>query len=127
MDNRLFFYKARITEVHDGDTLTADVDLGFKLVIKSLKIRLMGIDTAEITSKDPSLKNLAVSARDWLRGQCLGKDVYLESCGVDKYGRSLGRIHLKEGVCLNDQMVLLKLANSYDGGKKDSFVIEQPV
>jgi endonuclease YncB( thermonuclease family) len=118
MDDRCFFYHAHVTDVHDGDTLTVDIDLGFSMTLRKLKVRLAGIDTAEMTSDDPTLKQKAVTARDWLRGQVLNKDIYLESGGLDKYGRWLGKIHTKEGVCCNEELVKMGLALAYDGGTK---------
>jgi micrococcal nuclease len=107
-----------VIDVHDGDTVKVDIDLGFNMSLRGLRVRLNGIDTAEMSSKDPVLKQKAVEARDWLRSQCLGGDVFLESQGIDKYGRWLGKIHTKGGLCLNEELVRLGLALSYDGGTK---------
>lgn len=105
--------------IYDGDTITVDIDLGFHMMLKGLKVRLLGIDSAEIKSKDPVLKQKAVEARDWLRSKCLNQQVYLESTGLDKYGRWLGRVHLADGLCCNDELIKLGLACGYDGGKKN--------
>ncbi len=118
MKDKCFFYRARAIGVHDGDTIKVDVDLGFSMSLKNLKVRLTGIDTAEMTSKDPELKKKAVAARDWLREKCTGADLFLESAGQDKYGRWLGKVYLQNGLCLNEELVKLGLAVSYDGGKK---------
>jgi micrococcal nuclease len=119
MESRCFFYRAHVVEVYDGDTATVNIDLGFGLSINKMKVRLLGIDTAEIKSHDETLKHKAVAARDWLRSKCLDEDVYLESFGLDKYGRWLGKIHLKDGTCCNDELVKLGLAVQYDGGTKN--------
>lgn len=119
MEDRCFFYRAFVTSVYDGDTITVDIDLGFHMMLKGLKVRLLGIDSAEIKSKDPTLKQKATEARDWLRSKCLNQQVYLESAGVDKYGRWLGKVHLSDGSCCNDELIKLGLASSYDGGKKN--------
>jgi len=47
MDN-LYYYRARVTKVYDGDTITVDIDLGFHVGLKSEKIRLYRIDTPEV-------------------------------------------------------------------------------
>lgn len=124
MDQRCFYYRARVTGVHDGDTCTVDIDLGFSMSLRKLKVRLAGIDTAEITSKDPALKAKAVAARDWLRSQVLDKDVYLESSGLDKYGRWLGKIHTQGGVCCNEELIKMGLALAYDGGTKQQDLLK---
>jgi len=118
MDDRCFFYRAKVTDVYDGDTITVDIDLGFSMSLRKLKIRLTGIDTAEMKGGTNESKTRAVLARDWLRSQTLGKDVYLESKGLDKYGRWLGRIHTQDGVCCNDQLIAMGLAVPYQGGHK---------
>jgi micrococcal nuclease len=107
-----------VVDVYDGDTVKVDIDLGFSMSLRGLKVRLSGIDTAEIKSNDPDLKKKAIAARDWLRGQILNKEVFLESAGLDKYGRWLGKIHTRDGLCCNEELVKMGLALEYDGGTK---------
>lgn len=118
MEDKRFFYRGRVIDVYDGDSIKADIDLGFFLVIKRISIRLDGVDTAELTSKNPAVKQRAYAARDWLREACLDKDVYLDSFGQDKYGRWLCKVYTIDGKCLNDELVSSGLALEYDGGKK---------
>ena len=54
----MYEYRAIITKVYDGDTLTADVDMGFNIWSKNIKIRVLGIDTPEIRSKVQSEKKM---------------------------------------------------------------------
>lgn len=124
MENRCFFYRAQVLEVYDGDTITVDIDLGFSMVLKKHKVRLYGIDTAEMKGKDENLKKRAKEARDWLREMCLGKSIYLDSRGADKYGRWLGNIFTQDGICLNEELVRLGYAVSYDGGKKNQELLK---
>jgi len=124
MNDKCFFYKANVIEVYDGDTITVDISLGFSMTLRKLKVRLTGVDTAEMKSKDPELKKKAVAARDWLKAQILGKDVYLDSEGQDKYGRWLGKIYTKEGVCCNEELIKLGLALAYDGGTKNQELLK---
>ena len=44
----MFEYRAHIIKVYDGDTVTADIDLGFNVILKKQKLRLIGIDAPEI-------------------------------------------------------------------------------
>ena len=46
-----YYYIAEVVKVYDGDTCTCVVDLGFKLSAR-IKVRLVGIDTPEIRTKD---------------------------------------------------------------------------
>lgn len=45
-----YLYKAQIVDIVDGDTLVLNIDLGFDC-LRRQRIRLAGIDTAEITSE----------------------------------------------------------------------------
>jgi micrococcal nuclease len=118
MEDRCFFYRARVVDVYDGDTVTVDVDLGFSMSLRKLKVRLSGIDAAEMRGGTNESRARAVLARDWLRSQILGKEIYLESKGIDKYGRWLGRIHTQDGNCCNDQLLVMGLAIQYSGGSR---------
>jgi len=124
MDDRCFFYRAKVLGVHDGDTITVDIDLGFNIILSKIKVRLNGIDTAEINSKNEELRLKAVAARDWLSEKILGKDVYIDSRGLDKYGRWLGVIHTKDNVCCNDELIKMGLALSYFGEKKNQELLK---
>jgi micrococcal nuclease len=42
-----FVYRAFISTVIDGDTVVADVDLGFGVILKDQRFRLIGIDAPE--------------------------------------------------------------------------------
>lgn len=124
MKDKCFFYHANVIDVYDGDTIRVDIDLGFNMSLRNMKVRLAGIDTAEMKSKDAALKQRATEARDWLRAKCLGKDIFLESLGLDKYGRWLGRLHMPDGSCLNDLLITSGLAVSYDGGTKNQELLK---
>ena len=59
----LYEYDATVLAVHDGDTITCDVDLGFKTWLRGAKFRLYGINAPELsTDRGPA-------ARDALAGQ----------------------------------------------------------
>ena len=46
----LYTYRAKITKVHDGDTLTVDIDLGFGVMLTSQQVRLKGINAPELVT-----------------------------------------------------------------------------
>ena len=95
----MFEYKAHIIKVYDGDTVTADIDLGFCVILKAQKLRLIGIDAPEIRgSERPS----GILARDRLRELVLDKDVILKTYRDKrgKYGRWLADIEVQQvSVC----------------------------
>jgi micrococcal nuclease len=111
----LYEYKATITSVHDGDTITADVDLGFHVWINDEKFRLMGIDAPELPGA------AGVAARDALAKRILGREMII--CTVkdrrEKFGRYLVRVYDGDEL-LNDWMVAKGYAVPYDGGKRNT-------
>ena len=89
----VFEYKAHITKVYDGDTVTADVDLGFSVVLKGQKLRLIGINAPEIRGAE---REKGLLARDRLRELILDKDVIIKTYKDKrgKYGRWLADIQI---------------------------------
>ena len=92
----LYNYKATITDVYDGDTVTADIDLGFYMIQKKVKIRLYGINTPELRASEPELRLAAQHARDALRKHVLNQEVILKCYGKGKYGRWLCEIFIAD-------------------------------
>ena len=109
----MYEYSAVITNVYDGDTLTADVDLGFKTWAKKVKLRLAGIDTPEIRTKDPQEKIKAIEARDRVRELCLGKEVVIKTHGKGKYGRWLTTIQISDNIDLAQSLIQENLGKVY--------------
>jgi len=108
-----------VKAVYDADTVTLVVPFDGKPYLK--KCRLAGIDAPEIRTKDLEEKAAGYAARDWLRGEILGKKVWVDCGGWDKYGRLLGTIYRSRGEkinSLNDELVRLGMACVY-GWKKD--------
>jgi micrococcal nuclease len=101
-------YKAFVTKVYDGDTITVNIDLGFGIKIFKQKIRLYGINTPEIRGE---CKEDGYKSRDYLSNLILNKEIILETYKdkTCKYGRWLGIIHF-EGVNLNEDLVEKELA-----------------
>jgi len=107
----LYQYKAVITEVYDGDTVTADIDLGFHTWRRDEKLRLYGINTPELRGVSDQEKQRGYAARDALRERILGKEVVIctikDRTGADsrgKYGRYLAKVYLGDEL-LNDWLV----------------------
>ena len=122
---KCYNYQVDVISVYDGDTITVNVDLGFSMALNKLKIRLTGVDTAEMKSTDEALKKKAIAARDFIREQVLNKRVLLECYGQDKYGRWLGKIFAPDGTCLNEELIKKGFAYAYDGGTKDVAQLEK--
>lgn len=112
-----YLYNAKITNVVDGDTVDAMVDLGFTVFVK-VRFRLYGIDTMETNDKAIAVRELGLKAKEFVTFMLLGKDVTIESHKADKYGRWLGEIYLN-GTSINKQLLSEGLAVEYFGGTKN--------
>ena len=115
----MYVYKAKLDRVVDGDTVDANIDLGFDISINK-RIRLAGIDTPETRTKDYEEKKLGVDAKEYLAMRmdaCENLIVKTEKDG--KYGRMLGWLFDDDNRSINRDMVDLGYAWSYGGSTKD--------
>lgn len=110
----MYNYKAKIERVVDGDTVYATIDLGF-FIKTTIDVRLSGINTPELNSKDPIERENANKAKDKLKELIEGKEVFMKSYKKDKYGRWLGEFFLTENssYSVNQQMITEGLAVRY--------------
>ena len=92
MEQNLYHYKAHVTKVYDGDTVTADIDLGFNMIMRDQKLRLLGIDTLEIRGEE---RPEGLVSRDRLSELILNSDVHIvtHKDSKGKYGRWLVTIY----------------------------------
>ena len=118
MKEKCYFYRAQVIKVTDGDTIVADIDVGFGFKTSKTQVRLAGIDAGETRSKDEAIKKKGEEAKAWLKDLVDGKEIYVESQGLDKYGRVLAKIYTLDGVCCNEELIKMGLALHYDGRKK---------
>lgn len=99
-----YTYQAHIKHVHDGDTVTCDIDLGMCIFVHDQKIRLLGLNAPEL-KKDAKLSDgLGEAARDYLALMIMNKDVIIETHkdSKEKYGRWLGVVWIsKSGLDFN--------------------------
>jgi len=118
-------YIYRIRSVHkvvDGDTIDADIDLGFDISLTK-RIRLAGIDTPESRTTDAYEKKLGLEVKEWLKKRLEGaKDILIKTelpDSTEKYGRIIGHLYINgEETSLNNQMISEGYAWEYDGGTK---------
>lgn len=115
----LYQYNAVITEVYDGDTVTADIDLGFNTWRRDEGLRLAGVDTPELRGVPDEVKARGLAARDALRERILGKHLII--CTIKdrqgKYGRYL--VNIWDGdELVNDWLIEAGHAFAYDGGSR---------
>jgi micrococcal nuclease len=87
----MYEYNAKIISVYDGDTVRADIDLGFNMLMLNQQIRLLGIDTPEVRGDS---REQGIIVRDFVREMILDKKIILRTQKDEsgKYGRWLGDI-----------------------------------
>lgn len=107
----MYEYKATIIKVTDGDTVIAEVSLGFRISVE-ITIRLAGINAPEVRGAQ-RLKG--IEARDFLRSKVLMKNVLIKTYKdkTEKYGRWLADIWM-DGVNINQEMIINGHAVAYD-------------
>ena len=109
-----YLYKAKVIDVHDGDTVTLNIDLGFGVILQNQKLRFAGINAPELTGANATA---GAASRDWLKAKLLGQDVIIESIKdrQEKYGRWLAKVFLPNNseMSLNDELVKLGFAVKY--------------
>ena len=119
-----YIYRIKsVGRVVDGDTIDADIDLGFDISLTK-RIRLAGIDTPESRTKDVEEKKLGLDAKEWLKHRLHGADDIIIRTelpdSTEKYGRIIGHLYINgEDASLNNQMISEGYALVYDGGTKD--------
>ena len=119
-----YIYRIKsITKVVDGDTIDANIDLGFDISLTK-RIRFAGIDTPESRTRDLEEKKLGLESKEWLKKALEGaKDILIKTekpDSTEKYGRIIGHLFINgQETSLNNQMITSGYALAYDGGTKD--------
>ena len=122
----MFEYKVYIQRVVDGDTVDVDIDLGFGVILKKERVRIMGIDTPESRTRDLTEKKFGLAAKERLK-QLLGKKSILKCKEYDskgKFGRILGDFTTNDGRMVTDVLVEEGHAVAYFGGSKEEIQIK---
>lgn len=109
-------YKAFCSNVVDGDTIDASVDLGFNTFLK-LRFRLARINAPELTSPDAKTRDKAVIAKNYVSVSILNKPIEIVSFKTEKFGRYLAEVFYErapgEMINLNDELLKEGLADKY--------------
>ncbi len=126
----MYEYKATVVKIVDGDTVDVDIDLGFGVILKDERVRIMGIDTPESRTRDKVEKQFGLAAKRRLK-ELLGKHCVLKTQiardGEDmrgKFGRVLGDFNVYDSSKdawrpVTDVLVEEGHAVAYFGGNKD--------
>jgi micrococcal nuclease len=111
MNTNEYIYRAFVIDVHDGDTCTVDIDLGFGIWMRNQKLRFYGINAPELTGEQ---KQSGLKSRDYVSSLILNKEVLIETQKdkSEKYGRWLATIWI-DGTNLNKKLVEEGFAREY--------------
>jgi len=122
----VYEYNAKLSKVIDGDTIDADIDLGFQTFIKQ-RIKLYGVDTPQSRSKVATEKEEGIKAKNKLI-ELLPRDfnvrTVLNRRGVrtvlnrrGKFGRVLGHVYVIDSdgkeININETMIKEGYATKY--------------
>ena len=109
----MYEYRAYVTKVYDGDTITCDIDLGFGVLLQKQKLRLFGLNTPEV--RGPSKKE-GIKIRDIVRSRILKTWITIKTVRdkKGKYGRWLAVV-CEDGIeeTLNDWLLKEGHAKEY--------------
>jgi len=109
-------YKAKLIRIVDGDTIDAEIDVGFGVFVRK-RIRLWGINAPETRSRD---KDEVKAGKDTYRRLAAilalsNGEFELITHGNGKYGRCLGEIFVKEHTeSVNQVLINEGLAKIYE-------------
>jgi len=99
MDEKLYWYKAQVVKVTDGDTIKVLVDLGID-TLKRLTLRFHGVNTPEIfgVPKESDEYARGMKAKLFVEDLILGKEVWIHTYKdrTGKYGRYLAEVFFQD-------------------------------
>ena len=108
----------KVIKVYDGDSITIAAKPYENYPIYRFSIRLSGIDTPELRTRNENEKKHAIIARDALSEKILDKIVTLKNVESEKYGRVLADVYLGDEN-INEWLINQNFAVKYDGGTKE--------
>ena len=112
--NTFHRYNAKVLRVVDGDTIDAQVDLGFNISMK-IRFRLSGFDAPETyRPKNDNEKQAGLRATSTLQALLHQGDVIIESNKFGKY-RYLAKIYLPDELEKSVNQVMIDLGHTKDG------------
>jgi len=128
----MYEYRCKVVKIVDGDTVDVDIDLGFGVWLKKERIRMFGIDTPEIRTRDLDEKKYGLMAKDYITKLLDDEGGIVLKTRKDaegKYGRILGELWRTTDFAdtsINDLMIKNHHAVSYHGQSKED-IAEQHI
>lgn len=94
------FYKVELVSVYDGDTFKVNLPCEYDIFCKKISVRVKGIDTPEIRTKDPCEKRMAKKAKAFTKEFLKSGPIILRKCEKDKYFRLLCDVSVRNPISL---------------------------
>jgi micrococcal nuclease len=108
-----------VKRVIDGDSLVADLDLGWQVWIRDRVIRVAHMNAPEMnTAEGKAAKEFAEILLNVHIGDTFGSPIMLISHSLDKYGRVLASLTLSDGRDFATTMIADGYAVAYEGGPR---------
>ena len=106
-------------KAYDADTITVNIkDCKFDLACKKVAIRVYGVDTPELRTKNACEKKLGLKARDFVRQKLFkAKKVELSNMIRGKYFRYVANV-IVDGKDLSKELIAKRYAVPYFGKTK---------
>jgi len=114
MKKQKFVYEAKVIEIHDGDTIKVEIDLGFQMKFTD-KIRFYGLNAPELKIRNENKKLVENPlgtqtlniVKDFIKP---GDTIVIETVKdkKEKFGRYLANIYVTKGseqIFLNDHLL----------------------
>ena len=99
----LYHYRVRVTRVIDGDSFVADIDLGFRVWLRNITVRVLGVDCPELTGPTRAAGLAARGEADaWLSSGPVTVRTHLRD--TDNFGRVLAEVW-RDGNSLADHLI----------------------
>ena len=128
----MYEYRVKVIKIIDGDTVDVDIDLGFGIILKDERVRIMGIDTPESRTRDKVEKAFGNAAKNRVKELLANKSgpilkTQINKNGEDmrgKFGRVLGDFTVYDAKIdawrpLTELLVEEGHAVAYFGGSKE--------
>ena len=115
------FKEVKLISVYDGDTFKVNLRCKKTVVCKGISVRVRGIDTPELKTKNPKEKQKALAAKIFTQQVLFEKKITLKNCQRDKYFRLLCDVFVKnkkEEINLAKSLLSSGLAVEYDSKTK---------
>lgn len=121
-ESKMYNYACKIISWLDGDTADVEIDLGFHIGLRE-RVRVDGINSPEIHSKDADEKRHGVEAKQAAEAYASpGTMVLIQTAKAgrfqEKFGRWLAKITLVDGTDFATRMIAGGFAKEYHGEKR---------